>query len=371
MKIIYDEQIFSNQNFGGISRYFCNLIESIQSKSIFSVKIGTVFSKNEYLNSLRTRKNFGQTIVNSEGSYFISHSINRIYSIFCLLFRKYDVFIPTYFNPYFLKFIQKDKPFVLTVHDMIDELFPNLNKYNKRIIKYKKKCIENATKIIAISENTKNDIIKFYPHVADKIIVIMHGYQHSTSIEDQYDDNLNKKYILFVGKRDGYKNFKFMIENIASSLIEFEINLFCVGGGSWNSDEKIMLNDLNINNICFQIDVFEESINMYYQKALFFIYPSEYEGFGLPILESFANNCPVLLSNASCFPEIAGVSASYFELNNQKDFKQKILELITSELKREELIFLGKEKLLEYSIEKCCVETFRVYEAAIKNKSYL
>lgn len=366
MKIIYDEQIFSNQKYGGISRYFCNLIENSKINSSLSAKIATVFSKNEYLNSLYSRKIVGQSIIKYEGSYFVNHSINRLYSILILLFYNYDLFIPTYYNPYFIKYLKKDKPFVLTVHDMIDEFYPQMNKYNNRIVRYKKICIENATKIIAISENTKNDIIKFYPNSSDKIIVIMHGYQQNKNIEVKFDENFTEKYVLFVGNRDSYKNFSFMIENLAAILIEFKINLYCIGGGGWKIDEINMFDNLNITNNCFQINADEASVNMYYKKALFFIYPSEYEGFGLPILEAFANDCPVLLSNASCFPEIAGDSALYFELNNSEDFKNKVIELIRNKDKREHLISLGKKKLIEYSIEKCCLETFLVYQSVVK-----
>ncbi|MFN4150098.1 MAG: glycosyltransferase family 4 protein [Candidatus Sericytochromatia bacterium] len=311
-------------------------------------------------------KKINQIIFNVDGKAFFPHLLNRLYSIVCLLFSDYDLFIPTNFNPYFQRFIKKNKPYVLTVHDMIDELYPFQTDYYERIVNYKKRCIENASMIIAISDKTKSDILRFYPQVENKIAVVKHGYSPKVtnfSIKNRIDKY--GSYILFVGKRDGYKNFEFMIKNLHEFLKNNNINLCCIGGGDWTNDEKSLIEKLDLVQKTFQISAPEDEICQYYCNALFFIYPSEYEGFGLPILEAFSNDCPILLSNSSCFPEIAGDAASYFELNNSTDFKDKVELMFKNVDKREELKKKGREMLLEYSIEKCIQETFNVYKQAL------
>ncbi len=365
MRILLDEQIFSTQQYGGISRYFCEIGKHIITNNKDSVRFSLKFTNNEYLNSLRNESNGKINNINSFGGNGIKKTINRLHSITSLFYSGYDIFIPTYYNPYFLKYKRKNKPYVLTVHDMIDEAYPFQTSYYQKITSFKKKCIENADHIIAISECTKNDLLKYYPDLESKISVIYHGYTVTPpSKESQLLSNhINTNYILYVGKRDHYKNYEFCIRSIAKILRTNNIHIVCAGGGGWTDYEKDMHNELGIENHCIQLNVSDAELASLYKFALMFIFPSEYEGFGLPILEAFSNECPVLLSNSSCFPEIAGSAALYFENGRSEDLENKVKMLLYDTEKIRNFIENGREKLKQYSWKTCCQATLEVYKS--------
>ena len=362
IKILLDDQMFSFQKYGGITRYFASLYDSSLIQNI-KMDIAIKFTDNEYLLTInRDNKASRLVLINKSARKIVFRTINRLLSIYMLLRGNYDLFIPTYYNPYYIKLLRK-APHIITIHDMIYELyFPSEIKITER----KKACILNADHIIAISEKTKQDLIQYYPSVAGKITVIYHGYK--TTISNLETNYLNPfgAYVLFVGKRDDYKNFTFTIESISKYLLENNIKLICVGGGKFREDELIKIQSNGISDICIQIDVDEKDMPNYYKNANFFIYPSEYEGFGIPILEAFANRCPVILSKSSCFPEIANDAALYFKLNSKDELLAACNLLTNNEDFRINLINKGSEQLKKYSWQNTLEKTISTYQMVIK-----
>ena len=332
--ILCDSQIFDLQKFGGISRYFCEIISRLNIKYDISVR----YTENHYLKNSKLSKHF----------LYLPHFIFKRYE--WKLYRKNRkltkkilqstspyLFHPTYYDPYFLKYIGKN-PFVVTVHDMIYELYPQYFNDSKEIISHKREIITKANRIIAISENTKKDIINILNIDPSKIDVIYHG----TSIQTPCKKNklqLPQRYILFVGDRVTYKNFQRLLE------------------------EKAL--HLNVSTQIMQIPIDDKKLNELYARALLFVYPSLYEGFGIPILEAYSCNCPVALSKASCFPEIAGDAGAYFDPYSIESIANTISDCIYNEEKRIELIKKGKERLKLYSWEKAAQETEAVYQKVL------
>lgn len=316
MKILYDYQAFEMQKFGGISRYFANLYKSIPLQSGFSTKISVVASNNYYFNELDIKKHF----------HFLtrfpnrSENVNKNYSRFCISKDNFDIFHPTYYHPYFLKKLKK--PFVLTVHDFTHEKYPAFFQSNDPTIERKQRLIEKADKIIAISNATKNDLLLYYPHInPNKVEVVHHGH-FSIINNDTLDIKLPDNYILYVGDRRGYKNFFTLIDALTEIKLK-DITLVCTGS-ELTTIEKSYINFKKVQNRVVQMRVSDKQLYHIYQKAKLFIYPSLYEGFGLPILEAFECKCPTLLSDIDCFQEVATNNALYFNPISVHDITEKI-----------------------------------------------
>jgi glycosyltransferase involved in cell wall biosynthesis len=241
---------------------------------------------------------------------------------------------PTYYDPYVLK--EKVKPLIITVHDMIHELFPEYFSRDKKTIHNKEVMIFKADKIIAISESTKNDILKFYPMIGeDKIDTIYHG----TSFESLANRE-KENYILFVGQRSGYKNFRLFLTAVAPLLLKYDMRLICTGT-PFNDQEKEMMGDLHITERTICKFVSEKELSNLYSKAIAFVFPSLYEGFGIPVLEAFSTGCPAILANTSSLPEIGGDAALYFDPYSIEDMRSAIERVITSSILQGELIDKG------------------------------
>jgi Glycosyltransferase len=210
------------------------------------------------------------------------------------------------------------KPFVVTVHDMIPELFPTEFKGARKTLAYKKKVILRADYIISVSDNTKRDLIDLYGIDGKKVKVIYHGNPLENVNPSKVDD-LPGKYLLFVGGRQGYKNFTFFLESI-SPILRRDKSLFlvCAGGGPFSSSEKIFISRLGIERQVVQIGFKDDSELAYiYKKALVYVLPSLYEGFGLTALEAFSMGCPVVASNTSSIPEVCGKSCDVYNSERQ------------------------------------------------------
>lgn len=353
--IIYDSQVFDQQKFGGISRYFCEIISKIQFKYDIAVR----YTENHYLSQTKIARN----------RIYIPHFLFRNYAQ--KLYRKNRrltrkmlqtpipyIYHPTYYDPSFLNYIG-NAPFVVTVHDMIYERFSESFSSAEEIIRQKKEIITKASRIIAISEYTKKDIIEILNIAPEKIDVIYHG----TSLKASQKHNLvlPEKYILFVGDRTFYKNFQSLLE--AFSIVHQknkDLYLVCTGK-PFSSSELQQISNLKIASNISQITINDEDLSEIYSRALLFVFPSFYEGFGIPILEAYACNCPVALSNTTCFPEIAGDAGAFFDPHSITSIVDTIMEIISDENKRTKLIQAGQKRLKLYSWEQAARKTENVY----------
>lgn len=360
MKVLYDYQMFTIQKYGGISRYFYELIKESPSNE---AKLGFRLSNNAYLN--KSSCNGLYPFFPNFDFYrrqWLYEKINKITSKANIAFGKYDIFHPTYYDPYFLNHIN-NKPYVVTCYDMIHELF--YEKYeslreDKTLLENKKKVILNATKVIAISHQTKRDMMSIYGIDGSNIEVIYLGNSlNKTQISKKQIEN---PYLLFVGTRDNYKNFNSLITNIKDQIIKYKLKLVCAGGGSFKEYEINLINDLGLNNAVINIQ-FEndEELAKLYQNAVAFIFPSLYEGFGIPVLEAFACSCPVLLSNCASLPEVGGDAALYFDPYSPSSIQEGLENVLNDLDLKASLVAKGNERLREFSWQQTHQKTRQLY----------
>jgi len=394
MKILYDYQIFTKQNYGGVSRYFYELMDNLRAHKI-DIEIPINYSKNIYikeadflsrpLKGYTEYKDFllGLRPKGKAKIYKLLQKLNFIknaetanqkISIERLKKQNFDIFHPTYYDSYFLKYIGK-KPFVLTIYDMIHETYPELFSADNKIARQKKILAQKADKIIAISENTKKDIIKFIGINEDKILVIHLGnsinrQENNLKINTDLLKKLPEKYILFVGNRASYKNF----DNFSKALIPLfkinkKLNAVCAGGGEFSDKEINFFKTFNITDKFRQYSVNDSDMTLLYKNALVFVFPSLYEGFGLPILEAFNCGCPVAASNRGSLPEIAGNAAAYFNPEDISSITDAINNIIADDGTKEKMKKNGFEQLKKFSWEKTAEKTLDVYNSILNNIS--
>lgn len=365
MKIFYDYQIFCIQDFGGISKYFSKIIHYFQSKAVgieplVAIKFTNNYHLQQEVKDLKTLKFLPSTQV--VGKYRALDTINRFFTIKKLK-TDFDLFHPTYYNPYFLKYLNQ-KPFVLTVHDMIHELFPDYYPTHDQTTQHKKQLADQAAKIIAISENTKKDLVRLLGIPPEKIEVIYHGCTLSTR-QPKPGPALPKDYFLFVGQRAGYKNFQLLLTAFRSLLPKYpHLALVCVGK-PFSPEERLFLEKHELAQQVIHRQLSDDELAWAYGQAICLVYPSLYEGFGIPILEAFHNACPTVLSRASCFPEIALDAAIYFEPDRPESLQEALEKIYLDKKLRQKLIERGQKRAQDFSWKKTARATLKVYQSVI------
>jgi glycosyltransferase involved in cell wall biosynthesis len=366
MKVLLDPQIFISQKFGGISRLFVEVWKNSVSNNEIDIKCPLIYSENYHLNESGLEPKNMFTVLhkfNFKGSgrikdFLKSFSIKKAKKN--LKAQQFDVFLSTYYDPYFLDHLN-DKPFVLTVYDMIHEIFPEHFSLDTKTIPQKKLLIEKADKIIAISKQTKKDLLKFYPNISPAKVDIVYLSQtiidNGTSIAGQLPSN----FILFVGNRGGYKNFRLLAETAVPFLKKDQsLHIVCAGGGKLSGQEIKMLEGLGIRNNVMQREYKDSELASIYKAAKMFVFPSAYEGFGIPTLEAMKCGCPVILADSSCMPEIGSEAAMYFESDNASSLENAIDRMLKDESLRKEFVQKGFKRANEFSWENTAKGYFKV-----------
>lgn len=384
IRVLFDHQAFTAHTFSGVSKSFCELISAFPN--YVAPEISIVQSNNIHLkdsglvNELQPAKLDIQQFVSK--NYFPgkghiyrimsnlhiikgAERINEDSSIRAIKTGNFDVFHPTFFDSYFLRYLNS-KPFVLTVHDMMPEIFPQYYGKNNPQILEKKKLVKRADAIVAISENTKKDLIDILNVPESKIHVIYHG---APIIKPSIDEPIIKeRYFLYIGTRNAYKNFtKTVYDFCEFSNNNPDIKLVCTGP-KFTMQEMDLFKRLNLSDKISHIFVGDQDLPNLYSNAIAMIYPSLYEGFGMPILEAFACGCPTILNNKSCFPEIAGDAAVYFESDGVKSNLAGTLEKFVSlsSNQRNNIIEKSKKRLANFSWQKSACSLAELYESVIE-----
>lgn len=359
MKLLYDSQAFTGQKFGGISGYFNQLI--MHHQGFFDYAVSGKVSNNNYAGNFSSMKPFFDD-KSFKGKLKLMKMINRRDDKKAILKEEYDLFHPTYYEAVCYP---KTKPVVITAHDFNSELLPDYFP-DQAITEYKRTSFLKASKIICISENTRRDLLKLFPEIPEeKTELVYHALTWNPAKPISEEEKKKNPYILFTGVRNGYKNFERMLRAISELLIEYDLNLVCTGH-PFAETEYSLFNSLGIKDkVIHHYAKDEQELQSIYQKALLFVFPSLYEGFGFPILEAFSAGCPVALSNTSCFPEIAGDAGMFFDPEDEDSIYETIKSILDDEEKRKDLQIKGYKRLKDFSIDKMVQQTVEVYRKVV------
>jgi glycosyltransferase involved in cell wall biosynthesis len=377
MKIAYDSQIFCAQTYGGVSRYFCEIASRIAKEPSVNVTIIAPMYINAYLEHvspgivrgfMAPKVDRFQTNSGANYARLAFRGLGLLMGDWMLRAMAPDIVHETYFSPYRLGGRHPRR--VLTIYDMIHEKFPSSFPHADKTPRYKALAAERADHVICISESTRRDAIEILGLPFDKTSVIHLGFDLMNAAgarADVPDLSAREPFLLYVGNRGGYKNFRGLLEAYAASpQLKTGYKLVCFGGGMFHADELKMMQTLGLDSAqVTQITGDDQLLAGFYERASVFIFPSLYEGFGIPPLEAMSHDCPVVCSNTSSLPEVVGDAGEYFDPADIESMRSAIERVVTSDTRRDFLIVKGRERLKSFSWNRCAIETHNIYRKLV------
>lgn len=338
-KIIVDTQMLSRPEKTGMGRYINELLPLLMEYKEF-----------EWIKKQPRSIKFYRTIW------------EHIVLPFSTLFSGADIlFCPSNIAPIYLP---RKVKLVVTIHDVRVKVFPDTfskgtRMYYEFIYNF---VFKRADVIITVSEFSKNEIIKYFPEVKNKLHVIPNGINLNRF---KFQNTERKKQILFIGAISKHKNIGIILDAFSRVMNKIPHNLVIVGNrdSGMPQDDKIqqVLSLIPRDRITFTGKISDEDVVRIYNESDFFVFPSLYEGFGLPILEAMACGCPVIASNVASIPEVCGDSAILFDPFSPEELANKILQLALDEEIKEELRQKGLERVKAFSwgeVAKKYIEIF-------------
>jgi glycosyltransferase involved in cell wall biosynthesis len=365
IKVVYDPQIFAARAYGGVLRYFCEIAPRIARDPGVRICITAPMYVAAHLERLPRGLVSGFRAPKTSHFRLLQRGLSMLIGDWMIRAEAPDIVHETYYFAYSLGPRRARR--VLTIYDMIHERFPSNFPHAHRLARYKALAAERADHVICISESTRRDAIEILGLRPDKISVIYLGFEIMNSDRESTANLVlptNKPFLLYVGDRGGYKNFLGLLEAYATSpRLRAGYGLICFGGGAFNRDELEAIHRLGLDDgQVIQLGGSDHLLSRLYQGASAFIYPSLYEGFGIPPLEAMSYDCPVVCSKTSSIPEVVGDAGEYFEPRDIESMRLAIESVLESSGHRELLITKGRERLKHFSWDRCAKETLDVYK---------
>ncbi len=340
----------------------------------------SVYENNLY-NALKNKVNFNIISMNSL-PLPIGRTLNRNLSLYLLypFYLRHKIknnkvtHITTQKNAFALNFINPWKS-VVTCHDIIPYIFTEFSGVRRFLFDLSVKGMQKADKIIAVSKSTKKDLINYLDFPEDKINVVYESINPDKfkpidsareKLKEKGFDFGDNRIILYVGLDKPTKNIPALIKAFYKlKKVMDDVKLIKIGGYEWKSERTKILNlikELNLEkDVLFFENVSGEILPLFYNACDIFVFPSLYEGFGLPVLEAMACGCPVIASNKASIPEVVGDAGILFEPDEDNLFNS-MFNLLSDESLRKELSKKGLEQAKKFSLEKECEETLKIYE---------
>jgi glycosyltransferase involved in cell wall biosynthesis len=362
MKLLYNYEAFLPFR-GGVARIFIELAKYGFAQKAVRLNVFSGLNRSLYLKEDRALRHncFGIYIRRPFNKIRLLLPLNRI--IFAIYSRLVSPDICHYTN-LDIPYVPRKTKTVITVHDLIDEIYDPRGMRCPRAIE-RRKALDRADGIVCVSENTKKDLLKYYPDVSKKKIAVIYNGNDLQQISPA-PITQSHPYILYVGVRGSvYKNFGILLDLLAQSESLADFQLVCFGGGSFSTDELGLFHKCGLAGRIVQESGSDAKLVGYYQNAFAFVYPSKYEGFGIPTVEAMSLGCPVVCSNAPPMPEVNGDGVLYFGSESEHELAE-CLEKLKDEQVRIQTIERGKKRAALFTWEKTCRETYAFYEEILK-----
>ncbi|MBL1177942.1 glycosyltransferase family 4 protein [Pantanalinema sp. GBBB05] len=366
IKLVYDYQSSSFQEYGGVSRYIYELAFRLIKQAEFKTRIIAPIYINQYLKQQPIPALEGIAIPFIPKTQRIRSLINQ--QITQLYWFNYapDIVHETYYS--YERTAPKSSKVVLTIHDLIHEKFPQFFPASDHTAAMKATAIARADQIICVSENTRNDLLDLFPLDPNQVSVTYLGC--SLTVNPTLKVKLTQRsrpYILYVGKRDGYKNFSQLLLAYAHSQnLRQDFDLVCFGSSPLTKSELQMVADLNLSyDQIHYIPGNETTLASWYAGASILVYPSLYEGFGIPPLEAMTCGCPVACSPTSSIPEVVGDAAEFFEPTQPESIAAAIARVLYNSERSQQLRIAGQAQAEKFSWDRCAEKTALIYQSIL------
>lgn len=363
MRILYDGQVYALQTAGGINRYFANLISRLPES--YQPTLTTLNCSTKLNYPIHPRlKVFDYRYFRP---YRLCKRVMKPYFQIASALGRFNLAHPTYYWLLCDREIQSFKcPIVVTAHDMIHEKFPQLDPEGKTIAA-KRYAFQAAEAILSVSEKTRIDLLERYPELESKVTVIHLATELDANLA--YGDGLvpSRPYFLYVGSRAStYKNFDGLLYAFAKAASVNSDIALCIVGSPFNGAELKLIEELKLSS---QVEHYGHAddalLAKLYRCSVAFVYPSLYEGFGIPPLEAMACGTAVIASNSSSIPEVVGDAGILIDPKAINDLADSLLTLLDNPGERDQIIAKGKQRVQQFSWEKTAEQTLNVYRSLV------
>ncbi|HEY0430513.1 MAG TPA: glycosyltransferase family 1 protein [Pyrinomonadaceae bacterium] len=357
MRILYDGGASQEQGAGGIKRYFANLISGLPED--FEPHLTTCRAAEELepshprLRVHRFRRFRPQRLsLKLEKAFF-----GRVEAAY-----EFDIAHPTYYTLLSQREVGQYRcPVVITVWDMIHELFPELYP-NSEFVGRKRRAIEAADAILCISENTRQDLLSRYPVDEAKVLVTYLGANLAATPVTGEQTTPSRPYFLYVGARTGYKNFHGLLSAFAVAATFAPEIILCVVGPRFTNDEERQIDELGLSGKVENFGAVSDSqLAALYQRSLALVYPSLYEGFGIPPLEAMQCGTLVIAANRSSIPEVVGDAGLLFDPDDRDALIDILVQVARNHGERQPFIERGYSRVRQFTWDKTVRDTAQVY----------
>lgn len=362
MNILFDGQAFIHQRVGGVSRYYASLIEEMNALSGVSAKTLAPLHRNVYLSHLPPGSVVGFGYGDGPQAARLCWYALRFLSSPLSRFMSPDIIHETYFSRF--PFVAGNAKRVTTVYDMIHERLLADGKTELA------KCatLRRCDHVFCISQSTRADLCELLDFPEERTTVTHLGYQNlepfvPTEVLPEFA--AGRPYFFYVGQRAGYKNFDLLMVALSRcARLKSEARIVCFGGGPLDAHELARATELGLDSrhLTWLAGSSDTLLASGYANALGFIYPSRYEGFGLPPLEAMSVGCPVVCGNTSSLPEVVGDAALMIDPSDADQLADALDKLAHASELRRGLIAKGHQRRALFSWKKCALETLQGYQ---------
>jgi glycosyltransferase involved in cell wall biosynthesis len=361
--LLVDGMAFENASQRGIQRYFRELLPRLGDSVaidmlLHSPALGQIPSCCHPLPLYRAWADAHNPLLRRIGRHLPERGAKRLHN-------GHQLFHSTFFSTPPVEGLRE----VVTIHDMILERFSHLfSNFVDETVAIKRRAIETARVCIAASRATAAELVAFYPQVAERIVVIYHGADH---LEARAREPIVEPpghpqgpYVLYVGDRGGYKNFRTLLEAAAGSRWPARLTLV-VTGPPWSQAELLLLRRLGLGDRLIHAGrASDAQLAGWYRRAAAVVVPALVEGFGFPALEAQGFGTPVLCSNVPIFREVLGDSADYFDPRLEESIQEAAAKALDPAW-RARLSAAGSANLRRFTWDRCAQLTLQAYHKAL------
>jgi glycosyltransferase involved in cell wall biosynthesis len=355
--VAFSPDIFEIQRHGGVSRYFVELAENLKSLGESNIEISAALHINYHLKS--SNMNSGIYLPFSPSRLKLSKvisSINGSYSNALAKKKNFDIKHETYYRGG-VEQIRASKT-VTTIYDLVRETFtPNWHGFAAKQL-----SLNRSDAVICISRTTTSDLQNYYHVDPDKVFTIHLGVSnHFFSKTIPVKDRKGKQQLLYVGGRDGYKDFRTLVMAFSQSISLRENFQVLVFGSKFNGSELNLMRSLNVHDSFTHTSGGDEDLIAAYRDSIALVITSIYEGFGLTVLEAMSSGCAVVSTRGGSLAEITGGFDYYFEPSNPESLIEAIQRVTSNSKSNEELKVRAREHSHKFTWQKTAQNTLAVY----------
>ena len=365
MRIAVDHQVTSLQDAGGMSRYHYELARQLRGRE--GISLDLLLGGESSVLPFAGLEGEGLRVEGWKsrlGPGYPRYAMNALWTAaIAPIHGRYDVYHTTYQR---CEPAIRHRALVATHHDATQERFPELFRNAAAIQARKRRLYQRADMVICVSESARRDLLEIYGVDRSRTCVVHHGLTPVAEGSTGRGDDEEQPYVLYVGSRSAYKNFPALLRAFAAAEATRGMRLLAAGGGRWSAGERETIVALGLEGHVVLLPRVEElHLGEFYRGAALFVYPSLYEGFGLPPIEAMSAGCPVLVSRSSALPEVCGEAAHYFDPAVEGALERELGRVLGDRELLRSKVDAGRAWVERYTWETSAQGTLAAYREAL------